>query len=163
MPHPVVHRDDETGMHAADAARRLDVLGRRLRLPVDDHEAEAIDVDAHREHVRREQDVDRIRSTCPLEERAVELLEPVCDVVAPRPAGELLPLEDPPLRPVAASSQHPEAGGDVVVDEADDAAQLPQGVEVTDQGHVRVGHVGGIVLELEPGSAEQWRSADKRV
>ena len=56
---PVVDRADDAGRCATDTARRLDVLGRRLRLAGDDHQAEPPDVDADGDHVRREQDVDR--------------------------------------------------------------------------------------------------------
>ena len=39
-------------MIAANTACRLDVLGRRLRLPLDDHQAEPQNVQTDRNHVR---------------------------------------------------------------------------------------------------------------
>ena len=49
--------DDEPRVLPADAARRLDVLRGALGLAHDHHQAEAVDVDADRDHVRGEDDV----------------------------------------------------------------------------------------------------------
>ena len=48
---PVVHVDNQARMPTANATRRLDVLGTRLRLRADHHKAETINVNAHRDHV----------------------------------------------------------------------------------------------------------------
>src|SRR5690606_21970039 len=57
-PGPVQYGEDETGGPTSDAARGLDVLGGRLGLVVDDHDAEPGDVDADGDHVGGEEDVD---------------------------------------------------------------------------------------------------------
>ena len=45
-------------MLATNAARCLNVLGRRLWLSSDNHEPEPVDVDAHGNHVGGEQHID---------------------------------------------------------------------------------------------------------
>ena len=59
----VEQRDDEPGslVVAADAARRLDVLGVRLGLAEHDHQPEPLDVEADRDHVRRDGAVHALR------------------------------------------------------------------------------------------------------
>ncbi len=56
----VEHDADEAGVLAANPTRRLNVLGCRLRLPHNGHQSEAIDVNTHRNHVRGEDDVQRV-------------------------------------------------------------------------------------------------------
>jgi hypothetical protein len=54
--------DDESGPGgvASDATGRLDILGRGLRLPEHDHQAEPGDVEANGDHVRGERDINAL-------------------------------------------------------------------------------------------------------
>ena len=57
--HPVEHRDYEARMLASHTASRLNILGRCFGLTGHHHEPEPIDIDAHRNHVRCEKNIDR--------------------------------------------------------------------------------------------------------
>ena len=57
-PGPVVDGEDQARKLPADPAGRLDVLGRRLGLTGDDHQAEPLHVHADRDHVGRQQHVE---------------------------------------------------------------------------------------------------------
>src|SRR4051812_26645312 len=48
-------------MFATDTARGLDVFGRSLWLTHHDHQTQAVNVDAHRDHVRGQYDVESVR------------------------------------------------------------------------------------------------------
>ena len=150
---PVVDREHEPGVLAADAAGRLDVLAGRLRLAGDDHRAESLDVDADRDHVRRQQHVDRPRlavlalpAVLLRLARDPELVEHLRDVGGGLARGQLL--EDQAAASLAAAAEH--AALDVVLDQAAHPAQLAQRVEVTDQRHVRVGRGAGLAAEHRP-------------
>ena len=81
-------RDDKTGPFppaTADPAADLDVLGRRLRLADDRHEAEPVDVDADLDDVRGEADIDAVGSPYFM----LQLLDRLRDLVAAAPAGQL--------------------------------------------------------------------------
>jgi len=58
-PGPVVDRAHDAWSRplTTDPAGGLDVLARSLRLSGDDHQAQPLDVDAHRHHVRRQEHV----------------------------------------------------------------------------------------------------------
>src|SRR5262245_39518176 len=59
---PIVDRANEAGVFTTDTAGRLDVLRCRLRLTSDYHQAEARHVNADRDHVGRQQYIERTRN-----------------------------------------------------------------------------------------------------
>ncbi len=144
----VEERDDEPGplVVAADAARRLDVLGVRLRLTEHDHQPEPRDVEADRDHVRRDGAVDALLDVVEANPQPPPRLG---HLVGGHARGQLhdlrevlAVLEEPALfaDPLAAA-----VGLDRVLnlflEDPPRPAQLAQAVEVAEHRHVRVGGV----------------------
>ena len=151
-PVDVEQRHDQAGPVgvAADAARRLDVLGAGLGLAEHDHQAQPGDVEADRDHVGGDRHVHPVLLVEPQGQPALRLGDLVGghaggqldDLVGDRPVGEEpLLLADPLAVGVAG-----EPGVDLVLDDPPAAAQLAQAVEVAEQRHVGVGGVVGVLL-----------------
>jgi hypothetical protein len=145
----VQQRDDEPRPLRV-AAGRLDVLGRGLRLVEDNHEAEPGDVQADRDHVGRDRDVDVLVVVERLGEAAlrfgdlpgVHARRELDDIVRDRSIRERSLLLACPL-PLRVSGQPRPY---FVLDDPAAAAQLAQAVEVANKRHVRVGGIVAIPL-----------------
>ena len=174
---------------AADARRRLDVLGGVLRLADHQHQAEPGHVDADLQHGGGEHDVVRLRSPqgggCLLglawrrvalggSRRVPRVLQRSL-LNGSESLSRVLEISSAEIREVSSpiSSRVQvvraprerlgvagDARGDVVVEVAAHAGQLPRRAEVADGGQVGVGRVAVLVEELLPGEQQHLGDPD---
>ena len=161
----VEQRHDEPGplVVAADAARRLDVLGVRLGLAEHDHQPEPRDVETDRDHVGRDR---AVHALLDLVERRLESAPRLGHLVGRHARGQLDHLgeglavlkepgllADPLARAVALDRVL-----DLLLENPARAAQLAQAVEVAEHRHVRVGGI----LRRSCGRRRRGRRARRR-
>ena len=128
-------------------ARRLDVLARRLGLAGDDHQPEPVDVDADRDHVAREENVDVAFAPVGPREAGFRLRHPSRGLAARE--LDRLHLDEPIPEPRMPSGEtdgplvldRSRAGTHLVLDEPPHPPELSQAVEVPGERHVGVGRL----------------------
>ena len=131
---------------AADAARRLDVLGVRLRLAEHDHQPEPRDVEADRDHVRGDRAVDALLL---VERRARAAAAPrrpcrsdTREVSSTTSENVLRSWKSPRSSPIRLRvAVALDRVLDLLLEDPPRAAELAQAVEVAEHRHVRVGRV----------------------
>ncbi len=166
----VQQRDDQPRavVRATDPARRLDVLGVHLRLPEHQHQSQAGDVEADRNHVRRQRAVDAVVS---IVEGAFQPPARLGHLVGRHARGQLqhlreggavaeqpLRLTDPPPRPIARNGR-----ADLLLQDATGPAQLAQAVEVGERRHVGIGRVPRIPVAAALVPGERRRAHQRQL
>ena len=162
---PRQHRADQAREGAPHTAGGLNVFGRSFGLPVHCHQPESVHVDTHGQHVGRQHHINGARvAFLPaghiLAGSGVELgleldlqvIEVLGDVLARYPRCQLANVADAALCQCGPFHHaHLHAVGTclhIVLCQSLHPAQLTQGVEVTDHGHVRVGRLAEVIEQI---------------